>query len=335
MMELPPDTAIEMSEAAVTAEVVKTFERLFPLVTLAQNDAPLESIRRYLGTDARPPEETNPVFELDQVASAAHMARNALEQWVRAIKRKNQAILYGPPGTGKTYLAQLLAKHLIGGGDGFCDVLQFHPSYAYEDFMQGLRPKALKEGGLEYGMVPGRFKDFCERAVECKGPCVLVIDEINRANLARVFGELMYLLEYRAESVPLAGGDRFQIPSNVLIIGTMNTADRSIALVDHALRRRFAFLALYPNYDILRKYHAGSDFNADGLVGVLERLNAAINDRHYAVGVSFFLDKRIKENLQDVWQMEIEPYIEELFFDQQEKAKSFAWEKVQNEIAGP
>jgi len=331
-IELEPDVVVTMSEAQVSAEVVTTFKRLFPLITLAQNDAPLESIRRYLG--AGPPAEDNPVYPLDQVADDTHIGREELEQWVRAINRKRQAILYGPPGTGKTYLAQLLARHIIGGGDGFSDLLQFHPSYAYEDFMQGLRPKVLKGGGLEYWMVPGRFKDFCEKAAECKDACVLVIDEINRANLARVFGELMYLLEYRKESVPLAGGERFQIPSNVVIIGTMNTADRSIALVDHALRRRFAFLALYPNYDVLRKYHFESEFNPGGLIGVLERMNAAINDRHYSVGVSFFLEKEIRDKLQDVWQMEIEPYIEELFFDQQEKAKSFAWEKVRNEITG-
>ncbi len=198
--------------------------------------------------------------------------------------------------------------------------------------MQGLRPKALKAGGLEYTMVAGRFKDFCKRATECMGPCVLIIDEINRANLSRVFGELMYLLEYRAESVPLASGGPFQIPSNVSIIGTMNTADRSIALVDHALRRRFAFLALYPNYDVLRKFHAGEPFNVEGLIGVLERVNEAIEDPHYAVGVSFFLDRGIRDNLQDVWQMEIEPYLEELFFDQREKARSFAWESVRNAI---
>jgi 5-methylcytosine-specific restriction protein B len=114
----------------------------------------------------------------------------------------------------------------------------------------------------------------------------------------------------------------------------MNTADRSIALVDHALRRRFAFLALYPNYDVLRKFHDGGSFKPDGLITVLERLNAAISDRHYAVGVSFFLDAGIKAKMQDVWETEIGPYIEELFFDQADKAASFAWEKVRDTILG-
>src|SRR5690606_31193687 len=139
-----------------------------------------------------------------------------------------------PPGTGKTYLAQRLARFLIGTGDGFVDLVQFHPAYAYEDFIQGIRPVAQPDGSLSYEMTPGRFLQFCAEARRREGPCVLIIDEINRANLSRVFGELMYLLEYRDQEIPLAGGGVFSIPTNVRLLGTMNTADRSVALVDHA-----------------------------------------------------------------------------------------------------
>ncbi|WP_090396440.1 AAA family ATPase [Natribacillus halophilus] len=110
---------------------------------------------------------------------------------------------------------------------------------------------------LDYPLQEGRFLEFCQRARRKQGECVLIIDEINRANLSRVFGELMYLLEYRDQEVPLAGGGILSIPNNVRIIGTMNTADRSIALMDHALRRRFAFLPLRPNYEILRRVREG------------------------------------------------------------------------------
>ncbi len=121
--------------------------------------------------------------------------------------------------------------------------------------MLGIRPDT-KDGQLTYSMVPGRFIEFCKKAESCEGNCVLIIDEINRANLSQVFGELMYLLEYRDEKICLAGSNEpFGIPPNVYIIGTMNTADRSIALVDHALRRRFSFITLSPNYDVLRNYH--------------------------------------------------------------------------------
>ncbi|MGV8080959.1 MAG: McrB family protein [Syntrophales bacterium] len=275
-----------------------------------------------------------PFYSLTEFASETYLDRDEIEQWVKAILRKKQGIFYGPPGTGKTYVAQRFARHLVGGGDGFAEILQFHPAYAYEDFVQGLRPTVLRGGGLEYKMIPGRFKDFCSRAADCEGKCVLIIDEINRANLSRVLGELMFLLEYRGEKIPLAGGEPFRIPGNVYLIGTMNTADRSIALVDHALRRRFAFMALYPNYDILKKYHESRGFNPEGLISVLGKINSAINDRHYSVGVSFFLDDNIRENIQGVWKMEIEPYIEEIFFDQPEKATNFSWEKVREAILG-
>ena len=330
---LERSAVLSMSAEALTQKITDTFEALFPFVFLATQDDPLGSVQRYLDQiETVGPE--NPAYTVETFAQETHMEPSAIQKWVRAIKRKKQLMFYGPPGTGKTYVAQRLGKHLIGGSDGFCEVLQFHPSYAYEDFIQGLRPKAMKGGGLEYAMVPGRFKDFCERARGFKGPCVLIIDEINRANLSRVFGELMYLLEYREDSVPLAGGERFQIPANAYIVGTMNTADRSIALVDHALRRRFAFLGLYPDFGVLRGFHEKTGFNPDGLVGVLERLNGAISDRHYAVGISFFLDPEIGSKVADVWEMEIEPYIEELFFDQMDKAANFRWEKVRDDILG-
>jgi hypothetical protein len=172
----------------------------------------------------------NPAYLLRDCSAETGLAEDTLAGWVRAIERKGQAILYGPPGTGKTYVAERLAKHLVGGGDGFAELVQFHPAYAYEDFVQGIRPKTADGGGLSYPMVPGRFLEFCAKAAQRGDRCVLIIDEINRANLARVFGELMYLLEYRDREVPLAGGGTLRIPKNVRVIGTMNTADRSIAL---------------------------------------------------------------------------------------------------------
>ncbi len=275
----------------------------------------------------------NQEYPLSQLAAETGFDEAELARWVRAIERKGQAILYGPPGTGKTYLAEKLAQHLIGGGDGFSDLVQFHPAYAYEDFIQGIRPQS-EDGDLTYPLVPGRFLEFCEMARSRRGRCVLIIDEINRANLARVFGELMYLLEYRNRQIPLAGGGLLKIPPNVRLIGTMNTADRSIALVDHALRRRFAFLALYPDYEILRRYHQREQtgFPVEDLIKILTRLNRQINDAHYAVGITFFLHKDLADQLEDIWRMEIEPYLEEYFFDQPEKVDDFRWPKVAQQV---
>jgi len=276
--------------------------------------------------------KVNPEYSQSQCAEETGFTISKIRSWIKAIERKGQAILYGPPGTGKTYNAERLGKHLIGGGDGFIETVQFHPAYAYEDFIQGIRPKTRPDGGLEYPMLSGRFLKFCDRASEKSGICVLIIDEINRANLSRVFGELMYLLEYRDKSINLAGGELFQIPSNVRIIGTMNTADRSIALVDHALRRRFAFLELYPDMEVLRHYHESTGFDIEGLISVLERLNQRIENPHYAVGISYFLRSDMAEQIEDIWTMEIEPYLNEYFFDHLDWAREFSWIKIKPTI---
>ena len=274
------------------------------------------------------------IYSLNQLVEETGMDETSLKRYLRAIERKKQVILYGPPGTGKTFLAERLARYLVAGGDGIVELVQFHPAYAYEDFMQGLRPEAGPRGELTYHLLPGRFLEFCQKAGRRQGACVLIIDEINRANLARVFGELMYLLEYRERAIPLAGGGLFQIPANVRLIGTMNTADRSIALVDHALRRRFAFLALQPDYALLRRYHQRqeSGFPVEGLIKVLARLNRQIGDPHYAVGVTFFLRPDLAAEIEDIWAMEIEPYLEEYFFDQPASVDSFRWPEVKREI---
>lgn len=258
-----------------------------------------------------------------------------LERWVKIIQRKKQVIFQGPPGTGKTFIAQKIAKLLIGGTQGFSELVQFHPAYTYEDFMLGIRPQT-QDGQLTYSMVPGRFLEFCKKAESCEGTCVLIIDEINRANLSQVFGELMYLLEYRDEKICLAGSNElFGIPANVYIIGTMNTADRSIALVDHALRRRFSFITLSPNYDILRHYHSSSSSSEsfiEKLIGILTDLNKTINAPHHELGISFFLVDDLENNIEDIWTMEIEPYLEEYFYDNLDKIKNFRWSEIDKKL---
>jgi 5-methylcytosine-specific restriction protein B len=302
---------------------------------IALDDNPLSAITHYLGLAEDDDEvELNEEYPLPHLAADTGLPEADLARWLRAIERKGQAILYGPPGTGKTFVAERLAKHLIGGGDGFSELVQFHPAYAYEDFIQGIRPES-KEGQLRYPLKAGRFLEFCQKAAARQNTCVLIIDEINRANLARVFGELMYLLEYRAQEIPLAGGgNKFKIPQNVRLIGTMNTADRSIALVDHALRRRFAFIKLEPNYALLRQYHTQREtgFAVEGLITVLDRLNRTIQDEHYFVGITFFLRENLAEELEEIWRMEIEPYLEEYFFDQPGNVEKFRWAIIAPEI---
>lgn len=272
-------------------------------------------------------------YSLNECQKDTGFEEETLKFWLQALERTKQIIFYGPPGTGKTYIAKKLAKHLIGGGNGFMDILQFHPAYAYEDFVQGIRPKRNGRK-LDYPLVDGKFLDFCNKARELQNTCVLIIDEINRANIARVFGELMYLLEYRNEEISLAyGGEPFSIPDNVRIIGTMNTADRSIALVDHALRRRFAFIHLKPNYKILSDYHTSTGFPAKGLIKILKQLNEEeIANPHYAIGISFFMRGDITEQIESIWKLEIEPYLEEYFFDQQSKVNQFRWKEIEKHL---
>ena len=340
-ISLDSEEILRYSAKHLIKKISQTFKKLFPLFlifrfyilgTMIPDYLPFY-LREYLSVYEK---EFNPMYQLEKISKITGFQTTQLTQWIHAINRKSQTIIQGPPGTGKTFIAEKLAKHLIGGGDGFSDIIQFHPAYTYEDFIEGIRP-ITQNGQLTYSIVPGRFLEFCEKAEACEDTCVLIIDEINRANLSQVFGELMYLLDDRQDTarfITLASGKLFRIPTNVRIIGTMNTADRSIALVDNALRRRFAFIPVYPNYEVLRQYHhrETTGFPVDKLTSILEDVNRAINNKHYELGISFFLTKTLAEDIQDIWEMEIEPYLEEYFFDNQAKMDEFLWENIKNKL---
>ncbi len=315
-------------------KIAKTFKELFPLFLISNVYADQSFPILFYEYLLKYEKGFNAVYQLETISEITGFQTNQLTKWIHTINRKGQTIIQGPPGTGKTFIAEKLAKHLIGGGDGFSDIIQFHPAYTYEDFIEGLRP-ITQNGQLTYSIVPGRFLEFCEKAEACEDTCVLIIDEINRANLSQVFGELMYLLDDRDRTVKLASGQLFRIPTNVRIIGTMNTADRSIALVDNALRRRFAFIPVDPNYEVLRQYHQRekTGFPVDKLTSILKDVNRAINNKHYELGISFFLTKTLTEDIQDIWRMEIEPYLEEYFFDNQAKMDEFLWDKIKDKLS--
>jgi 5-methylcytosine-specific restriction protein B len=244
-----------------------------------------------------------------------------LQRLARLLWRRKQVILYGPPGTGKTFIAQRLARFLTDAGN--VRLVQFHPSYAYEDFFEGYRP-VTRDGQVVFEIKAGPLRRLAEDAAEEPAtPHVLIIDEINRANLAKVFGELYFLLEYRDQSVQLLysdeGSEDFPLPANLFLIGTMNTADRSIALVDAAMRRRFAFVSLHPDdphvRDVLRgwlaKHRPGDGDTAPRL---LEELNRRISNSDFRVGPSYLMRPWIYEEddgLEQVWDSDLLPLLAE------------------------
>ena len=199
--------------------------------------------------DQEPPPSDGPI-DLAELADELLVDVEFLEDIVSLLEDKGQVILYGPPGTGKTYLARKLAK-VLAPDDSCRALVQFHPSTSYEDFFEGYRPSGTgDDGGIRYELAPGPLARIAERAEASDRQHVMIIDEINRGNLPRVLGELLFLLEYRDESVQTLyrpEEEPFSLPENLWFIGTMNTADRSIALVDAALRRRFHFVPFFPD----------------------------------------------------------------------------------------
>ena len=279
--------------------------------------------------------------DLPALAEEVFLPVDFLEGIDTLLKDKKQVIFQGPPGTGKTYVAQKLAKCLAGaaGAKERVTLVQFHPSYAYEDFVQGFRPASTGNGQVGFELRDGPLLRAAERArQEPNADHFLVIDEINRGNIAKVFGELYFLLEYRDEAMSLQYSDKpFSLPRNLYIIGTMNTADRSIALVDLALRRRFYFVEFHPDdepvRDVLHDWLAvkspGMEWVADVVKNVNEKLK---DDRHAAIGPSYFMkDGLDTKAVERIWKHSVVPYIEECLFGDNEKIGEFDLNKLMAE----
>ena len=256
----------------------------------------------------------------DQVlADELLLPQEWLQRTVNLLTVKRQVVFYGPPGTGKTFVAQRLADHLTQHGGNYL-LVQFHPSYAYEDFFEGFRPRESVGGaGVNFELVPGPLRRLAEQArEEPDSPHLLIIDEINRANLAKVFGELYFLLEYRDQAIALqySPDEEFELPSNLYVIGTMNTADRSIALVDSAMRRRFYFAGFFPQQPpidgLLERWLTKQGYDREP-ARLLDELNRRIDDKDFAVGPSYLMadDVQAPGGLERVWEHAILPLLEE------------------------
>ena len=287
--------------------------------------------------DEEEEQEEGAVYGVDEARADLFMSRGELEKILGRLRSRKNLILQGPPGVGKTFVALRLAYLAIGRkAPGHVTTVQFHPSYAYEDFVQGYRPA---ESGA-FARSDGPFLRICQRALQDPAePYVLVIDEINRAHLGKVFGELIMLIEADKRSpeyaVTLAYArpeeKPFHIPPNLLVIATMNTADRSLAMVDYAMRRRFGFYELHPAFadqsfeDFLRS----RGVSATLLKAIRERVakvNQMIHDdpvlgSGYAIGHSFFCDvpsTPTDDWLSEIIERDLEPLLREYWIDRPE-----------------
>ena len=270
--------------------------------------------------------------------------RPFLDDIVSLLEDKGQVILYGPPGTGKTYLAKRLAEALAPDPE-FRGLVQFHPSTSYEDFFEGYRPVPAAGGGVSYRLTSGPLARMAAHAEEHSGRHVMVIDEINRANLPRVLGELLFLLEYREERVSTLyrSEGEFCLPESLWFIGTMNTADRSIALVDAALRRRFHFVPFFPGRGptrgLLKRW-----LDREGEPGWVDDLVAMVNDElaeavgeDLQLGFSHFMRTGYGSEpsegdkvLRRIWEYNIEPFVEDQLFGDRTRIGKFRFESVVN-----
>lgn len=266
---------------------------------------------------------------------------NWLSDVREALNSKRQIVLQGPPGTGKTYLARRLAKNATAAKEQV-EIVQFHPAYTYEDFFEGFRPQADEGGTAQFVLRKGPLRTLAERATENPDrPYFLVIDEINRGNLAKIFGELYFLLEYRDDQVRLMYSQQlFDLPSNLFIIGTMNTADRSIALVDSAMRRRFAFFTLAPDREpvagLLARWTAADERYDPQVARLLTALNRQIGNPSVMVGPSYFMQPAAHTvgGLQRIWDTEIIPLLEENLYGEDDVAQRFSLAAIRQLLDG-
>jgi 5-methylcytosine-specific restriction protein B len=279
------------------------------------------------------------------VATGVFLTEKELRQILSRLESKKAMIIQGPPGVGKTFLARKLAYALMKEVDSErIEMVQFHQSYSYDDFVRGYRPVEGRAGG--FGLQNGVFYTFCQRAIDDPAhEYVFIIDEINRGNLSQIFGELLMLIEADkrgpAYAVPLVYRNpdepRFYVPQNLYLIGLMNLADRSLAMVDYALRRRFVFVTLRPQYDSELFQHWLLERGmrpslVELIVTRMSALNRTIREdpllgENYQVGHSYFTPRGEDfAGLDEDWyraiiRTEIAPLLREYWFDNPRKAE--------------
>lgn len=284
--------------------------------------------------DVETEEVSYPSYSKEKFLDEVYMDEASYNTLVGLVLNKKNVILQGAPGVGKTFAAKRLAYSIMEVKDPRrVMMVQFHQSYSYEDFIMGFRPS---ENGFE--LKRGAFYNFCKDAeIDSENEYFFIIDEINRGNLSKIFGELFMLIESDKRGVELQllySDEKFSVPDNVYIIGMMNTADRSLAMLDYALRRRFAFYEMKPGFNTegFRKYRTGlNNIKFDNLIQCVEQLNAAIAGDEslgegFCIGHSYFcnLTEVNDQALSAIVEYELIPLLKEYWFDEPVKVKNWA-----------
>lgn len=303
------------------------------LTNVTQYSDYVETLKSKLGIVPKEENKSNSEFDVDKILENVFITNNDFQNIVDILSTKKNIILQGSAGVGKTFIAKKIAQALQEDyGEERIEMIQFHQSYSYEDFIQGYRPNEKS-----FELKNGIFYETCEKAKKDKSvPYFLIIDEINRGNLSKIFGELMMLIEAdkRGEKnkirLAYSPNEDFFIPDNLYLIGTMNTADRSLTIVDYALRRRFAFIKMKPKFNeqleafLLKKGISNEIINS--IINKMTTLNKIINDDEslgdgFEIGHSYFCSYKSGEHnkwLSNVFKYEIIPLIEEYWFDDQQ-----------------
>lgn len=274
---------------------------------------------------------------LTELARSLFLDEAWLTEVLELLEDKKALILYGPPGTGKTYIARALARFLAPNAS-LRPLVQLHPSFGYEEFFEGYRPTAAA-AGLQLTKTPGPLRTLSRRADEDpEAKAIMVMDEVNRGNLPRVFGELYFLIEYRSEEVSLmySPDENFKLPRNLYFIGTMNSADRSVAVLDQALRRRFHFVGLFPGElpvaGMLRGFLNEYVPTMAWLAKLLDQANTHL-DRHMHIGPSHFMRRDLDEPLaRRLWKHAVLPSIAEQYFGREAEMSELEFDSLKKVV---